>query len=99
MKTNRRTFLAGVGAAGILAGGEQARQLQLVRPRRLRAGDTVGLVTPATPTAAPAAAPTPQAPRQLAAIDPVRYRERVAGAELVFARDFTTGGGAEDWHG
>ncbi|MDX2033825.1 MAG: LD-carboxypeptidase [Blastocatellia bacterium] len=55
MKTNRRTFLGAMGAAGILAGGERAGQAAIVRPRRLRAGDTIGLITPATPVSDPEA--------------------------------------------
>mgnify|MGYP004703323633 CR=1 FL=1 len=45
----RRRFLAGAGALAALP----ASGAPLVRPPRLRAGDTVGLVTPATYVADP----------------------------------------------
>jgi muramoyltetrapeptide carboxypeptidase len=55
----RRGFLAGVGAALVSSPGVGARAPQsydsdgLTRPRRLRPGDTVGLVTPSTPASDP----------------------------------------------
>ncbi len=53
---NRRAFLgsmAVVPAAGLLPGWQSnaaQRPLQIVRPKRLRAGDTVGIVAPASAT-------------------------------------------------
>ncbi len=43
----RRSFLAGFGAA-LVARGQEREAQALVRPRALREGDTVGLITPAT---------------------------------------------------
>ena len=48
----RRRFLAGFGAA-LAARGSSAPEPELVRPRALRQGDAVGLITPATYVADP----------------------------------------------
>ena len=55
MKTTRRTFLeiltvtgAGLAVSPILAAGSAPKVLPLIKPPRLRPGDTVGIVTPAS---------------------------------------------------
>jgi muramoyltetrapeptide carboxypeptidase len=46
--TGRRRFLAGLGALAAARAGGAAPEPPLVRPRTLREGDTVGLITPGT---------------------------------------------------
>ena len=46
---NRREFISAVGAAGIASSAPaSAATLPLIKPRRVRPGDKVGLVSPAT---------------------------------------------------
>ncbi len=49
---NRRNFLGGVGA-GIVSASAQTKSAALLKPRRLKPGATIGLITPATPTTDP----------------------------------------------
>ena len=49
---NRRNFLGSVGA-GIAASTTQAQTPALLKPRKLKPGATIGLITPATPTTDP----------------------------------------------
>lgn len=57
--SNRRDFLSGVGAAAASASLARAARANgeespaLIKPRKLKPGDTVGLITPATPTSDP----------------------------------------------
>lgn len=44
---NRREFISAVGAAGLVSSTASARE-PLIKPPRLRPGDKVGLVSPAT---------------------------------------------------
>jgi muramoyltetrapeptide carboxypeptidase len=48
MKIDRRTALAGLAAATALPTGPNAAQARLHKPPRLREGDTVGLIAPAS---------------------------------------------------
>ncbi len=48
----RRNFLGSVGA-GIVAASAQTKSVALLKPRRLKPGATIGLITPATPTTDP----------------------------------------------
>lgn len=49
---NRRNFLTGVGA-GIAFTTTNAQNKSLLKPRKLKPGATIGLITPATPTTDP----------------------------------------------
>lgn len=55
---NRRNFVAAFGGAGVAAAVSSAAETfqsstALIRPPRLKAGDTVGVITPATPAGNP----------------------------------------------
>ena len=51
---NRRNFLGGIGAGiSCTAASGQTKAMALIKPRRLKPGATIGLITPATPTTDP----------------------------------------------
>ena len=50
---HRREFIAGIGAVAAVSLPSTTEQPSLIRPKRLKAGDTVGLITPATPITNP----------------------------------------------
>jgi len=52
---SRREFIGSAAGASMLASAAEAKELKpLIKPKALRSGDTIGLVTPASPVFAPA---------------------------------------------